>query len=227
MFSRTQPSSQFAQLVQMVSGEKVTLDSPSALSRVEPDTLDLHQFISSMDNPSLLHYQIEPTQDLSSETNPVFSPMASLTITPFHWCTLDSSRPNKPYDIVYASDGLTLLPNEDVPWLLEEIFSLASQLVYVTIHDEKLLPEIPSYLESHTRDFQWWASEFQSISTRYPTIHWTLVFHTNKPSRQTIHNCSPWWPLAYLSTSYLDSFRWENGSLHPIRRPGQISGLAL
>jgi mitochondrial fission protein ELM1 len=104
---------------------------------------------------------------------------------------LDYSRPNKPCDIVYASDGLTLLPNEDVPWLLEEIFSLASQLVYVTIHDEKLLPEIPSYLESHTRDFQWWASQFQSISTRYPTIHWTLVFHTKnrqgKPSSIVRH----------------------------------------
>jgi mitochondrial fission protein ELM1 len=191
MFSRTQPSSQFAQLVQMVSGENVTLDSPSTLSRVEPDTLGLHQFISSMDNPSLLHYQIEPTQDLSAQTNTLFSPMASLQITPFHWCTLDSSRPNKPCDIVYASDGLTLLPDEDVPWLLEEIFSLASQLVYVTIHDEKLLPEIPSYLESHTRDFHWWASQFQSISTRYPTIHWTLVFHTTnrqgKPSTIVRH----------------------------------------
>ena len=191
MFGRTQPSSQFAQLVQMVSGKKVTLDSPSGLGQVEPDTLDSHQFISSMDNPSLLQYQIEPSQDLSPETNTLFSTMPSLKITPFNWCTLDSSRPNKPCDIVYASDGLTLIPDEDVPWLLEEIFSLASQLVYVTIHDEKLLPEIPSYLESHTRDFQWWANQFQAISTRYPTIHWTLVFHTtnrqSKPSTIVRH----------------------------------------
>jgi mitochondrial fission protein ELM1 len=191
MFSRTQPSSQFAQLVQMVSEKKVTLDFPSGFSQIEPDTLDLHPFISSMNNPSLLHYQIEPSQDFSPENNTLFSPMASLTVTPFHWCTLDSLRPNKPCDIVYASDGLTLLPDEDVPWLLEEIFSLAAQLVYVTIHDEKLLSEIPSYLESHTRDFQWWATQFQAISTRYPTIHWTLVFHTTnrqgKPSTIVRH----------------------------------------
>jgi mitochondrial fission protein ELM1 len=175
----------------MVSEKKVTLDFPSGFSQIEPDTLDLHPFISSMNNPSLLHYQIEPSQDFSPENNTLFSPMASLTVTPFHWCTLDSLRPNKPCDIVYASDGLTLLPDEDVPWLLEEIFSLAAQLVYVTIHDEKLLSEIPSYLESHTRDFQWWATQFQAISTRYPTIHWTLVFHTTnrqgKPSTIVRH----------------------------------------
>jgi hypothetical protein len=191
MFSRTKPSSQFAQLVQMFSGKNVTLDSPSALSRVEPDNLDLRQFISSMDNPSLLHYQIGPSPDLSSKTNTLFSAMASLKITSFHWCTLDSSPPNTPSDIVYASDGLTLLPDEDVPWLLEEIFSLAAQLVYVTIQDVKFLPEIPSYLESHTRDFQWWASQFQAISTRYPTIHWALIFHTTnrqgKPSTIVRH----------------------------------------
>jgi mitochondrial fission protein ELM1 len=186
MFSRTKPSSQFAQLVQMVSGKKVTLDSPSGPSKVEPDTLDLHQFISSLDKPSLLHYQIESSQDLSPETNTLFSQKTSLEITPFNWCTLDSSRPNKPYDIVYASDGLTLLPDEDVPWLLEEIFSLASHMVYVTIHDGKLLPEIPSYLENHTRDFQWWTTQFQAISSRYPAIHWVLAFQTTnrqgKPS---------------------------------------------
>ena len=186
LFSRAQPSSQFVQLVQMVSGKKATWDSPSGLSQEGPDTLELHQFISSMDNPSLLHYQIELSQDLSPKTNTLFSQKTSLEIIPFNWCSLDSSRPNKPCNIVYASDGLTLLPNEDVPWLLEEIFSLAAQLVYVTIHDVKLQPEIPSYLENHTRDFQWWATQFQAIGTRYPTIHWTLVFHTTnrqgKPS---------------------------------------------
>jgi uncharacterized protein len=191
IFSRTQPSSQFTQLAQWIADKKNSWKSPSDPSQEEQNSLNLHQFISSMDNPSLLHYEIGPSSDLSPKTNTFVSPMASLKMTPFHWCTLDSSRPNTPCDIVYASDGLTLLPDEDVPWLLEEIFSLASQLVYVTIHDKKLLPEIPSYLESHSRDFQWWASQFQATSIRFPTIHWTLAFQTtnrqSKPSTIVRH----------------------------------------
>jgi len=195
MFSRTKPSSQFAQLVQRVSEKNVAWDSPSSFSHEKPNTLDLHQFISSMDNPSLLHHQIGPDKDLLPETNTLFPPMASLNITPFNWCTLDSSPPQKSFDIVYSSYGLTLLPNEDVPWLLEEIFSQASQLIYVTIQDLQLLSEIPSYLENHSRDFHWWATQFQLISTRHPTIHWTLLFHTTnrqgKPSTM-VRNGGRW-----------------------------------
>ena len=184
VFSRTQPSSQFAQLVQRATEGEIAINAPTGLSEIEPEILDLLPFTSSLDKPSLLHYQFEPGQDLSPEARTLFSPTASLALTPYPWCTLDSSPPHTHYDIVFGSNELTYLPDEDVPWMLEEMFSLASRLVILTINDMKLLTTLPSYLHGHSRDFHWWASQLQTISTRHPTLHWTLIFHaTNRQGK--------------------------------------------
>jgi mitochondrial fission protein ELM1 len=178
LFNRTQPSSQFSQLVQMISEKKVSWNAPDYVSQEKLSSFNLHPFTSSKDNPSLLYYGLGSSSDLSPTTDPFFHSDPSLDITAFNWCTLDSSRPNKTCDIVYGSEGLTLLPNEDVPWVLEEIFSLASELVFITICDLNLLATTPSYFRGHSRDFYWWATQLQAISTRYPAIHWTLQFRT-------------------------------------------------
>jgi len=191
LFSRPQPSSQFAQLVQLVSEKKVDWNSSDLLSKEQSSTSDLRSFISSMNSPSLLHYHIESDKDLLLDSKTIFPPTASLAITPFTWCTLDSSQLNQSFDIVYASHGITLVPNEDVPWVLEEMFSRASQLIDVTIQDLQLLSKVPPYLEHRSRDFHWWATQFQLMSTRYPSIHWTLHFQTvnrqGKPSTLVRH----------------------------------------
>ena len=186
LFSRSHPSSQFSQLVEMVSEKKEARNAADHIFTNKPNKLDLAPFLSSIDNPSLLHYHMGSSPDPSSETDPSCTSDDSLDTTAFNWSTIGSPRPNTPSDIVYASDELTLLPNEDVPWMLEEIFSLASQLVYVTISDVKLLSTLPSYFRGHARDFHWWAGQLQMVSSRYPSIHWALHFQTTdrqgKPS---------------------------------------------
>ncbi len=184
IFSRTQPSSQFAQLVHMASEENISVHSSSGGSHRAPDILDLHPFTSSLDNPSLLHYQFDPAQNLSSEVRALFPSADSLALTSFHWCALDSSPPSMPSDIVFSSNEITYLPDEDVPWMLAEMFSLASRLMILTINDVTLLPTLPSYLRGHSRDFHWWTNQLQSISRRYPTLHWTLLYHaTNRQGK--------------------------------------------
>ena len=181
MFGRSQPSSQFSQLVHRDSKGDLSWRVPAHVSPEKPNTLALHPIIATMDNPSLLHYCLGSTAILCPETEFSFSSNAPLNITTFNWGTLDSSRPTNQFDIVYGSGELTLLPNEDVPWVLEEIFSLASSLVYVTIHDMNLLTTIPSYCRGHSRDFHWWANHLQATSIRYPSIHWSLRFHSTNP----------------------------------------------
>ncbi len=178
LFSRTQPSSQFPQLVKMVSKKNVDWQTSSHHTKEDPSKGDMSQLIASLDNPSLLHYQMGSAENTSMETNRSFSPTDSVTITPFNWCALDSARPHGKYDIVYCSNGLSFLPDEDIPWVLEEIFSLASHMVSVIIHDRELSSKIPWYLRSRLRNFHWWASQFHTISIHHPTIHWRLSFAT-------------------------------------------------
>ena len=178
LFSRTQPSSQFAQLAHGVSEKKSLLNNPSDHTKEERGFLDLQEYISGKTNPRILYYHSESASDHSIETTSLFASNQAMDIQAFNWCSAESSRPQQPCDIVYGSDELTWLPNEDTPWVLEEMFSLASRLVYITVHDMNLQAPIPSYFQGQSRDFHWWAGQLQAISTRYPSVHWTLHFQT-------------------------------------------------
>ncbi len=186
LFSRTQPSSQFLQLTQMVSEKKVDWKFPTHNSSETPNTVDLHSLIASMHNPTLLHYGLGSSSYLSPRTDSFFPSNPSVDMTTYNCVAINALPPPNPFDIVQGSEELTLLPNEDVPWVLEEIFSLASRLVFITVHDQRLLHTIPPYFRGHSRDFKWWARQLQTISSRHPSIHWTLRFHTTntqgKPS---------------------------------------------
>ncbi|MCZ6800465.1 MAG: mitochondrial fission ELM1 family protein, partial [Nitrospirae bacterium] len=63
--------------------------------------------------------------------------------------------------------------------------------ISVTIQDVQLFSKVPPYLEHHPRDFHWWAAQFQLMSSRYPSLHWTLHFETvnrhGKPSTLVRH----------------------------------------
>ena len=88
------------------------------------------------------------------------------------------------FDIIYSADELQRLPDEDVPWVLDEMFSLANSLVFVQIQTDEPGPSKPG--QSHSRDmqrnFEWWVSHFHATSRRYPKIHWKLVSRERQAS---------------------------------------------
>ncbi len=148
---------------------------------------DLYQFIATIDNPALLVYHAGATQGLSPKSTALLEGTHSAEPEYFNWCTLDSAIPQQSYNVVVGTNELALLPDEDVPWLLEEMFSLASQVVFLTIHDVNFLHEVPSYIQGHLRNFHWWTTQIQAIGTRYPSIHWTLHYHSsNQKSEASI-----------------------------------------
>jgi hypothetical protein len=184
LFSRTHPSSQFVQVAHMRSEISVNRISSGHDSSGTLKASDLHPFTASLDNPTLLHFNLGTSLDLSPFTGPSFPSEPSLGLSIVNWSPLTSSRPEQAFDIVYGSEELTFLPDEDIPWVLEEIFSLSSRLVYVTVRDKRLLATIPSYIRGRSRDFHWWASHLQAISSRYPSLHWSLRFQTSNPQGQ-------------------------------------------
>jgi uncharacterized protein len=74
---------------------------------------------------------------------------------------------------------LDYLPEEDIPWVIEELFGHASRFVYVTLADYPRTSTLPdgTCLRNHLRDLSWWQAHFAAASARYPEIHWTLVLH--------------------------------------------------
>src|SRR5690606_36480607 len=101
------------------------------------------------------------------------------TLTSYDLChDTPASLPARTFDIVMSSGDLQHMPDEDVPWILAELFSLAKSLVFVHI----FTAASPSAMAAHPawqsceRRFEWWISYFASISNRYPHIRWKFVF---------------------------------------------------
>jgi mitochondrial fission protein ELM1 len=90
--------------------------------------------------------------------------------------TKDERWPEARFDGVVAAELLEHLPAEDVPWLLEELFSRADRFVYVAVRcsTAALSPAAPSDADPCFcyRSVDWWRGQLANVSQRYPNVAW-------------------------------------------------------
>ncbi len=82
-----------------------------------------------------------------------------------------------PVDAVALVDVLDRLPEEDIPWVLDEAFALARGAVYVSVAccpapdgDDSAMTVLPP---------EWWRGQMETMSAMHPHISWEL----HAPSR--------------------------------------------
>jgi mitochondrial fission protein ELM1 len=94
-----------------------------------------------------------------------------------------AERANKPaaaFDAVASVNQLHLLPDEDLPWAIAEMFRHARKAVYVEVKAASRIPrrcEIDGaayWLQPEER----WHDALMSAAQHYPDIHWQLVCRT-------------------------------------------------
>jgi len=79
-------------------------------------------------------------------------------------------------DGVISTDVLEHCFHADIPWLIEEIFSLASKFVWCNIdcfRAHKLLPNGEN-VHITVREPAYWQGVFETVSNRYPSIDWEI-----------------------------------------------------
>ncbi|MFQ5659662.1 MAG: ELM1/GtrOC1 family putative glycosyltransferase [Gammaproteobacteria bacterium] len=89
-----------------------------------------------------------------------------------------TERPSGRYDGVVCDEALDYIPDGDVPWVIEDLFSWARQFVYVAVSTyprTKVLPD-GTRLQSRSRDRAWWNTQIESVTAHHPDVHWELVF---------------------------------------------------
>jgi len=95
-----------------------------------------------------------------------------------------SARPSPHYQALPAqlqkvcTGVLEYLPDEDIPWVLDELFRGAARFVSATVtatSGAKLLPDGTGV--RRLRDPAWWLAHFEAASARHPQTHWRLVAH--------------------------------------------------
>ena len=81
------------------------------------------------------------------------------------------------HDGVVCSELLEYLPDEDLPWLVDEMFAAVCRFVFVIVDDHDAgadaHPGLP--LTRRRRERSWWLTLFERASVRRPRVHWRLV----------------------------------------------------
>lgn len=80
--------------------------------------------------------------------------------------------PNERFDGVVSSDVLEHCPEEDIPWIIEEMFAMARKFVFANIACYPANKKLPNGENAHCtiRPSAWWNEIIAPIAVRYPDV---------------------------------------------------------
>ncbi|NEQ40208.1 MAG: hypothetical protein F6K40_29780 [Okeania sp. SIO3I5] len=94
----------------------------------------------------------------------------------------NSNLPKGKFDAVICTDVLEHCPTEDMPWIVEEIFSFASKFVYANVACRPAAKRLPNGENAHctVKSVEWWESLINSIAENYPSVSYYFWFDVAK-----------------------------------------------
>jgi hypothetical protein len=96
-----------------------------------------------------------------------------------------SRMPQDSFDGVIATDVLEHCPEEDMPWIVEEMFGFATRFVYATIACYPAVKRLPNGENAHCtiKPPEWWDALFRGIAARRPGVEWEAWLQNDSPTR--------------------------------------------
>ena len=83
-----------------------------------------------------------------------------------------SSIPSEQFDGVISTDVLEHCPEQDLPWIVEEMFAMARKFVFANIACFPASKKLPNGENAHCtiRPPAWWQTIIAPIEARYPAV---------------------------------------------------------
>lgn len=87
-----------------------------------------------------------------------------------------STLPKEQFDGVVCTDVMEHCPEEDLPWIVGEIFSYARRFVYVNVACFPAEKNLPNGENAHCtiQPPQWWGNLYGETARRYPGVRWEV-----------------------------------------------------
>ena len=126
-------------------------------------------------HPRVVDDEVDDAPDLAAATG-------AASILEFSLETTDLAER---YDGVVCRDGLSLLPDADVSWLIAALFARARRFVEATVvelADPATLAD-GSQLASWRREPGWWFALFEACGARHPEVSWRITVKTRRHGR--------------------------------------------
>ena len=98
----------------------------------------------------------------------------------------------RPISDVVSTEVLDCLPDEDVAWVLDELFRSARRKVAVTVTTAPRTSVLVHgiHVSQRPRPESWWVEQLEAASCHHPERHWQLIVHTrNVWGRQSTRSC--------------------------------------
>lgn len=88
--------------------------------------------------------------------------------------------PDTRFDGVVSTDVLEHCPQEDVTWILDEMFGLARRFVYLGIACHPATRRLPNGQNAHStiRPPEWWSRVLEDVSRRHAGVSWEAWLRT-------------------------------------------------
>lgn len=93
-----------------------------------------------------------------------------------------SKMPGSSFDGVICTDVLEHCPEEDLPWIVRDLFIYADRFVFANAASVKAAKNLPNGENAHCtiKPGEWWISLFQECSLKANAIEWELWIVENK-----------------------------------------------
>jgi len=80
------------------------------------------------------------------------------------------------YDGVITTDVLEHIPEEDIPWVLDEIFGHTRKFVYGAAACHSAQKRLPDGSNAHctVQPPEWWCGQMAAVARRHPAVRWVL-----------------------------------------------------
>lgn len=87
-----------------------------------------------------------------------------------------SKYPEGRFDGVISTDVLEHCPEEDIPWIVDEIFSFASRFVFANVACFPATKRLPTGENAHCtiKPMAWWRDLIKGVAARYPGVVWEI-----------------------------------------------------
>lgn len=94
-----------------------------------------------------------------------------------------ATLPNEQFDAVVCTDVMEHIPEQDLDWVIDELFGFARKLIYVCIATYPAVKRFPNGENVHVtlKDAKWWVEKFEARRKALdtPAHYFLLIFNTN------------------------------------------------
>ena len=150
---------------------------PLATTFAPPPLAGLGELLAEAGARSILELTIADPRNEAVQSRVGKYPGATLTtFDPTATGAAGMDVPFGPFDAVISTSGLDLLSNEDLPWVLDQLFDRSSAAVFVTVDDTARTVHVSdgTTILVRPRGFAWWRAQMEAASRNSPEIRWRI-----------------------------------------------------